>query len=314
MKGDFLLKKIDLSGNKFGKLTVKKMLYNYNGTNRTKCLCDCDCGNKNILRESYQLKQAIDSSCGCARKEYIRKSCGKEINGLKFGKLTVVETFWEEIPPKVKCLCDCGNMVVLNKKDVQTGHTNSCGCLRLDTFKEINNVDHSNKESDYGIKIINKANKNKYGQQLWNCQCFCGKFFEELPARILNGHVRSCGCLITSSGELLIEKILCNYNIPYIKQYTFPNCKSPNNYVLRFDFGIMNNNNNNNLKCLFEFDGQQHFYPIDVFGGEEGYRETVIRDNIKNQYCKDNNIPLYRFNYKMKCKEIEDEIINIIYP
>lgn len=300
----------DLTGNKYGKLTVKKMLYNYNNTNRTKCLCDCDCGSKDIIRESYQLTHASNSSCGCGKKEYVRKSCGKDIDGQKFGRLLILNTLWENNPPLVNCLCDCGNTVLLNKKDVQTGHTNSCGCLRTKVFDKINDVDHTNEMSEYGIKIINKAGLNKYNQSLWNCQCFCGNYFEELPAKILNGHIRSCGCLKTSSGELLIKRILDKYSIPYKQEYTFPDCKSPRNYVLRFDFKI---ESNNEIKLL-EFDGQQHFYPIDIFGGEEGYKNTILRDDIKNQYCKDNNIPLYRFNYLMTPKEIEDKIINIIYP
>lgn len=306
------MQKINLTGNRYGKLVVKEMIYNYNGTNRTKCSCDCDCGKTNIIREAYQLKHAIDSSCGCGKKDSVRKSCGKEINGQIFGKLLIIDTLWNENPPKVKCLCECGKEVILNKIDVQTGHTNSCGCLRAETFKTINDVNYANKISDYGIKILYKNGFNKYNQQLWDCQCFCGNVFQDLPARILNGHVRSCGCLKTSSGELLIKNILDNNNIQYKKEYTFSDCKGLRNYVLRFDFGIKDDNDN--LKYLIEFDGQQHFYPIEIFGGQKGYEETVIRDNIKNEYCISHQIPLYRFNYKMSKKEIEDKIISIIYP
>lgn len=311
MKGDFLLEKENLIGNKYGKLTVKQMIYNYNNTGRTKCLCDCDCGNKDVIRGSYQLKHTTDSSCGCGKKEYIRKSCGKDIDGKRFGRLLVMETLWDNNPPMVKCLCDCGKEVVLSKRDVQSNHTKSCGCLKSDIFKEANYVDHTNEVSDYGIKILNPYGVNNKNQLLWNCQCYCGNCFQELPARILNGHVRSCGCLKTSSGELLIKNILDKYNIEYKQEYTFSDCKGLNNYVLRFDFGIKRDGV---LKCLIEFDGQQHFYPIDIFGGKEGYDKTVLRDNIKNQYCHNHNIPLYRFDYKMNCKEIEDKIISIIYP
>lgn len=287
------------------------MLYNYDNTNKTKCLCDCDCGNTNIIRDSYKLSHSTYSSCGCGKKEYVQKSCGKEINGRKYGRLLILDTLWDNNPPMVYCQCDCGNNILLNKKDVQTGHTKSCGCLKLEHFNKINDVDHSGQISDYGILILNKSSKNKYNQQLWNCKCFCGNVFEELPARILNEHVRSCGCLKTSSGELLIKNILDDYHIEYKQEYSFPDCKGINNYVLRFDFGIINNND---LKCLFEYDGQQHFYPIDIFGGKKGYQDTIIRDNIKNKYCKDHNIQLYRFNYKMSRKEIEDKIINILNP
>lgn len=57
-------------GNKYGLLTVKKMIPNYkNG--RTYCLCDCDCGNKNIYIQTSNLrydkngKPLHTTSCGC---------------------------------------------------------------------------------------------------------------------------------------------------------------------------------------------------------------------------------------------------------
>lgn len=301
----------NLVGQIFGKLTVKKMLYNYSNTGKTKCLCDCECGNTNIIRTPYGLKQAKDSSCGCGKKEYVIKSCGKDIRNQKFGRLLVINILWESNPPQVECLCDCGNVVVLNKRDVQTGHTKSCGCLKSDNLRALKDIDHTNQISDYGIKIKYKSGKNNKGQTLWECECFCGNTFTELPARVLNGHVRSCGCLIRSSREMLIEKILIENEIKYQTQYSFSDCKSDKNYVLRYDFAIMKDDNSIHL---IEYDGEQHFYPIELFGGEKGFIETQQRDQIKNKYCLDNNIPLTRLNYKMSEEEIRDKIVNIIYP
>ena len=56
------------------------------------------------------------------------------------------------------------------------------------------------------------------------------------------------------------------------------------------------------FNILIEYDGQQHFKPIDFAGkGEEwaikNMLETQRRDNIKTQYCKDNNIKLIRIPY-----------------
>ena len=64
-----------------------------------------------------------------------------------------------------------------------------------------------------------------------------------------------------------------------------------------------------------EYDGEQHFKPTEFFGGEEGLRRTIERDEIKNRYCKDNNIILYRISYKDRdfiediIKEILQELI-----
>ena len=50
------------------------------------------------------------------------------------------------------------------------------------------------------------------------------------------------------------------------------------------------------IVCI-EYDGIQHFEPIERFGGKEEFSRTKIRDNIKTQYCKDNNIKLIRIPY-----------------
>lgn len=305
------MKKEDLTGMAFGKLTVIKMLYNYNNSHTTKCLCKCECGNE-CIRIAYDLKRSTSSSCGCGKKEYVRKSCGKEINGMKFGRLSVIETIWDNNPPMVRCLCDCGNIVVLRKSDVQKLHTQSCGCLQSERTSIANTVDHTNRISDYGVKIIKQYKQNQNGQWLWECECgHCGNHFYDLPARIFNGHVRSCGCFKRSSNEVFISNYLDEIGVEYKEQYTFKDCKSDKGYPLYFDFAIFKNNS---LFCLIEYDGRQHYNAIDLFGGESALKGTKKRDDIKNMYCTSNNIPLYRFPYTMTNDEIKEKITKIINP
>ena len=66
------------------------------------------------------------------------------------------------------------------------------------------------------------------------------------------------------------------------------------NYKLRFDIFI------ESLNLCIEFDGPQHFKAVALFGGEEELLKTKFRDNIKNEYCKINNINLIRISYKDK--------------
>lgn len=179
-----------------------------------------------------------------------------------------METLWEENPPKVKCQCDCGKIKVLRKCDVQSGHTKSCGCISAEILKRINTVDHTGKISDYGVKILNPIGFNEKHQQLWECECgFCGTHFNELPARVLNNHVRSCGCLRSSAREIFIEKVLNDIGVEYKKEYTYADCK--NEYVLRFDFAIIKNSK---VFYLIEYDGEQHYRPVSLFGEEQGYK------------------------------------------
>jgi len=97
-----------------------------------------------------------------------------------------------------------------------------------------------------------------------------------------------------SKGEKRIDIILSNNNILNIKQHTFLNCK--NLYVLKFDFYLPNYN-----ICL-EYQGLQHYEPVDFAGkGEEWaleqFKELQIRDQIKRDYCKNNNIKLLEISY-----------------
>ena len=62
-------------------------------------------------------------------------------------------------------------------------------------------------------------------------------------------------------------------------------------YPLKFDFYLPDYN------CCIEYDGKQHFEPIDYFGGKNGFIKTQERDDIKNQYCKNNDIKLIRIPY-----------------
>ena len=84
-------------------------------------------------------------------------------------------------------------------------------------------------------------------------------------------------------------------NINYIKEYTFKDLLTEKNKPYRFDFAVFKDNK---LDFLIEFDGKQHFSGPEG-KWKEGYNleEVKKRDNIKNQYCKNNNIILKRIPY-----------------
>lgn len=81
---------IDVTGSRFGKLTVIKRLENGTGKNQstyTRWLCQCDCGNKVIhsrgnLRKMERLNYG---SCGCDKNLKISET--KKIHGLKNSRL-----------------------------------------------------------------------------------------------------------------------------------------------------------------------------------------------------------------------------------
>ena len=297
----------DLTGQKFGKLTVISRADSkiVGGKKRTMWVCKCDCNSiKEIIVSADYLKSSTCPSCGCeATKNRIEKNRKNNI-GEKFGRLTIIDILWDADRAKAICRCDCGNDYVGVKSDIVSGHTQSCGCLQSEQASLANTKDWSGYIADCGVEFIKQDHMNQKGQWVWECKCgICGSLFYELPARVNSGHTTSCGCRIQSFGESYIESLFTAFNIDFKSQYTFEDCKSI--YVLHFDFGILHNDK---LLGLVEYDGKQHFEPIDFFGGIDGFIKTQKRDNIKNTYCKSHNIPLLRIPYTLSTDEIKSKI------
>lgn len=59
-----------------------------------------------------------------------------DISGKKFGRLTVLEYAFTNKSRKSmwKCKCECGNEIVVSGSHLVNGHTQSCGCLFVETL------------------------------------------------------------------------------------------------------------------------------------------------------------------------------------
>ena len=149
----------------------------------------------------------------------------------------------------------------------------------LETFKE------KMKNINSDIEVIGPFNgvRNKV-----KCKCKkCNNIWHPLATGILRGG--RCPVCNESKGELLIRKYLIDHDISFIPQYTFDNCRRLR--CLPFDFYLPD------YDMLIEYDGQQHFASVDVFGGQERFIYQQENDNIKNKYCKDHNIKLLRIAF-----------------
>ena len=139
--------------------------------------------------------------------------------------------------------------------------------------------------------------KSKYINSKSKITIICKKHgkFELTPDAHINKKVKCKKCS-ESKGERIISEILELKNIKYIKQKTFEGCVYKSK--LKFDFYLSDYN-----MCI-EYDGIQHYKPIGFFGGVNSLKMTKIRDEIKNNYCKDNNIQLLRIKYDDDIEEI----------
>ena len=133
------------------------------------------------------------------------------------------------------------------------------------------------------------------------CRCQCGNTFITTWSRILNqGQYRCRICSkVKSIGEQKIEEWLNNNNKIFKNQFWLKDCRDT--CVLPFDFCVFDKYKN--IQALIEFDGRQHFEPvrwnkeITIEQAKENLALVKKHDNIKNTYCKINNIKLIRIPY-----------------
>lgn len=120
----------------------------------------------------------------------------------------------------------------------------------------------------------------------------CGLKYEVTPNSILSGSgCPSCN-KNKSKGEEMVSRVLKDMGVSYTEQYSIEDLKNKNN--LRFDFAVFFEKRG---KLLIEYDGVQHFKPIEYFGGEKNLEYQRVNDGIKNKYCEENKIELLRIPY-----------------
>ena len=138
-------KKIDLTGKKYGNLTVLRRV---EGQSRYLTWeCQCDCGN--IVRvDSRRLRSGSITNCGCIKKDKNRKRVGRKaenLTGRRYGKLIALYPLGKtEKSGSIlwRCRCDCGNEVDVSVSSLNNGNNKSCGCLKKEYQKLVHDRLH----------------------------------------------------------------------------------------------------------------------------------------------------------------------------
>lgn len=211
------MKKQNLVGGKFGKLTVIAEAENLGG--RVAWKCQCECGNTAIVRAT-DLKSGNTKSCGCAHADGVLKTAEKnrgkpskrliDLAGQIFGRLTVIRRVENNQKglPMWECQCECGNKVNVRGDVLRYGMTQSCGCLAREKAATRIRTRYAGKPSPklkdltgkvFGyltvIRRLTEEEGAKRGVAKWLCQCKCGNMTHTCSAKLVSGETRSCGCL-----------------------------------------------------------------------------------------------------------------------
>ena len=86
------------------------------------------------------------------------------------------------------------------------------------------------------------------------------------------------------------------FSLYHLLKHTFPNVE----YQKRFDWLGMQSLDIYIPDCntAIEYQGEQHYRPIDFFGGQESFEETTARDRKKKILCEENGVRLLEWNSK----------------
>lgn len=163
------------------------------------------------------------------------------------------------------------------------------------------------------IEEVNKIHGNKYGyskvEYINNHTKVCiicpehGEFWQT-PSNHLNGKGCSKCNLINRGMEMnLFEELKKTFsNNEIIYQYSNKdifNQLSIDIFIPKYNIAI-------------EYQGEQHFYPVNIFGGFQQFLKQTERDKRKYDLCKQNNITLLYANFK-KATKIPQNYFDIVY-
>ncbi len=298
----------DLTGRKYGYLTVLDLFRDSKHNRDVVWRCECECGNEKFVTTNSLLNNK-NISCGCHDGKP-QRSPVYDMVGKTFNELTVIERAEDYISPsgkhtlRWKCRCSCGNYTMVTTNALVQNKTKSCGCMGKNIIGQ-----------KFGMltvleKVDSHVSKNGRKRSKYKCICECGNHTYVLKSNLVSGNIISCGCHTKSKGEIRLCESMDKLNIKYIFQYEHPELVSRCNNPLRVDFYLPEFN------TFIEYDGEAHYQPIRYGGRSQDdanfYFEVIQNnDSIKNEYCRVHNINMVRIPY-WDYDKIDDYLLKII--
>lgn len=200
---------------------------------------------------------------------------------------------------KVKIICQKHGVF----EQIPKSHLNGSGCEKC-SFSYKKDINDFIKRAFLIHSDRYTYDKSLYKSALTKLTITCKKHGDFLQTP--NKHIdlkQGCPKCKRSKDVDLICKLLDNHKIKYENEKTIKGCVSENNKLLYFDIFI-------GVNVAIEYDEEQHFIPIEKWGGVENLKKVKERDLIKNNFCEENNIKLFRISYLDNIEKKTNEIIS----
>lgn len=156
---------------------------------------------------------------------------------------------------------------------------------------------HEMKDMNSDIKIISKYS---HSHEKVKCLCLkCNNIWESQASSLLCGV--GCPQCNISKGENSIIHYLESRTIIYERQKKFNELLGVGKRPLSYDFYLPH------VNLLIEYNGRQHYIPIDIFGGEKYFKIQQEHDKRKREYANNHKFVLLEIPYWKY-----DDIANIL--
>lgn len=177
--------RVDLTGQRFGELTVLRPVSG--GARGPRWECVCSCGNTATVAGA-RLRRGHTRSCGHLRRP-------ADLTGQVFGELTVQERAANDDWRSARwlCVCSCGSVTTVPGVRLRSGVTRSCGHLRgpVDLTGQV-----------FGeLTVQHPADRVPRRGTRWECVCSCGNLTTVYGESLRSGNTRSCGHLQAVKNE-----------------------------------------------------------------------------------------------------------------
>lgn len=199
------------------------------------------------------------------------------------------------------CTCECGTKRVVTARALTSKASQSCGCLHSEIISNMFLNDLTDKI--FGKLKVNRRAETKWSPSgktmytMWECECECGKKINVSSINLLNGRIDSCGCTNNSNrGSSKYETHVIQYleslglieGDGYILYKTFPDLIGIGGGFLSYDLFVTIGDKN----WLIECQGEQHYKPVEWYGGVKFFEKQQEHDMRKKNYAKKIGIPL----------------------
>lgn len=238
---------------------------------------------------------SVEMPLALLKKLYSRMTPPVELLPSKLGVWEWGQTFYNKMTGE-SFLCSCFKDALL-KDDVGLSirHVHLTNALKNHSFKE--SICHicTKKNSDlmYCHKMYGSAFKARYGAYITK-----QAIQEGISERDAENQIRELKGVAKIGERWVNETLLFNYINLLFPQFTVQREASPSWLnKQRFDVYIPE------LNLAIEYQGQQHYVAVDLFGGEEGLKRTKQRDKEKLQLSKINGVDIVYFSYKENLTE-----------